>query len=117
MTVGTVVGTVVVVAITIAIGVVADKKLSPRAKNLAAPAKPPSHAAGEAPATAIRAGAAQLAKLRAGQRCKTCRTVLFADGADDEVRFAEHGLLVLHFVCPACPGVRQRSLYVEPLSG
>ena len=111
-----VVGTVLIVAITIAIGVYADKKLhlAPRAEELAAPQKPRSHAAGEAPSTAIRAGTAQLTNLRARQRCKECRTVLVADGADEGVRYAEHTLLVLHFVCPACPDVRKRSLYVEP---
>ena len=54
-----VLGTVLIVAITIAIGVYADKKLhlAPRAEELAAAPKPRSHAAGEAPSTAIRAGA------------------------------------------------------------
>jgi hypothetical protein len=110
-------GTVLIVAITIAIGVYADKKLhlAPRAEDLAAPPKPRSHAAGEAPSTAIRAGTAQLTNLRAAQRCKVCRTVLVADGADEDVRYAERTLLVLHFVCPTCPDVRKRSLYVEPI--
>jgi len=110
-----IVGTVLIVALTIAIGMYADKKLhlAPRAEDLAAPPKP-GHAAGEAPSTAIRAGAAQLANLRARQRCRLCRTAVVADGADEEVRYAERTLLVLHFVCPACPDVRKRSLYVEP---
>jgi hypothetical protein len=110
-----VVGTVLIVALTIAIGMYADKKLhlAPRAEDLVAPPKP-SHAVGEAPSTAIRAGAAQLANLRARQRCNVCRTVLVGDGADDDVRYAERTLVVLHFVCPACPDERKRSLYVEP---
>jgi hypothetical protein len=112
-----IVGTVLIVALTVAIGIYADKKLhlAPRAEDLAAPPKPPSHAAGEAPATAIRAGAAQLEKLRAGQRCRVCRSVLLAAGADEEVRLAERTLLVLQFTCPTCPDVRKRSLYVEPI--
>jgi hypothetical protein len=112
-----VVGTVVIVALTIVIGMFADKKLhlAPRAEDLAAPPKPRSHAAGEAPSTAIRAGAAQLANLRARQRCKVCRTVLVADGDDEDVRYAERTLRVLHFVCPACPDVHKRSLYIEPI--
>jgi hypothetical protein len=109
-----VVGTVLIVALTIAIGMYADRKLhlAPRAEDLA-PAPKPGHAAGEAPSTAIRAGAAQLANLRAGQRCKDCRAVLASDGGDDEVRYAQRTLLVLHFACPAC--ARPRSMYVEPI--
>jgi len=112
-----IIGTVVIVALTIAIGMYVDKKLhlAPRAEDLAAPPKPRSHDAGEAPSTAIRAGAAQLANLRARQRCKVCRTVLVADGADEDVRYAERNLLVLRFVCAACPDIRKRSMYVEPL--
>ena len=119
MIVGTVVGTVLIVAITVAIGVYADKKLhlAPRAEELATPPKPRGHAVGEAPATAIRAGAAQLANLRAGQRCKECRTVLVAAGVDEEIRYAARTLIVLHFSCPCCAEVRRRSVYVEPISG
>lgn len=112
-----VVGTLLIVALTIAIGVYVDKKLhlAPRAEDLAARPKPPSHAAGEAPSTAIRVGAAQLVKLRVGQRCMVCRTVLAAAGADEEVRLAERTLLVLRFTCLTCPDVPDRSLYVEPI--
>jgi hypothetical protein len=112
-----VVGTVLIVALTIAVGMYADKKLAPRAEDLAAPPKPPGHGVGEAPSTAIRAGAAQLANLRARQRCSVCRSVLVAAGDDEEVRLAERTLLVLSFRCPTCRDVRKRSLYVEPIAG
>lgn len=115
MILGTIIGTAVIVAITIAIGVFADKKLGlmPRAETLDPPRpRPPGHAAGEAPATAIRAGAAQLERLRASQRCRECRTVLEAAGSPDDVRYNERALVVLHFHCPACG--RNQALYVEP---
>jgi hypothetical protein len=71
---------------------------------------PPSHAAGEAPATAIRAHrGGQLDKLRV-QRCTTCRAVM-SNTDDDRVRYDDRDLLVLHFAC-SCGS--RRSLYVEP---
>jgi len=112
---GTIVGTAVIVAITIAIGMIADKKLAllPRAEVLDPPRpRPPGHAVGEAPATAIRAGVAQLARLRASQRCRECRTVLVASEPDDAIRYNERALAVLHFRCPSCG--RNQALYVEP---
>lgn len=115
MIVGTIVATAVIVAITIAIGVFADKKLAllPRAEALDPPRpRPPGHAVGEAPATAIRAGTAQLARLRASQRCRECRTLLVASEPDDAIRYNDRALAVLHFRCPACG--RAHSLYVEP---
>jgi hypothetical protein len=115
MIVGTIIGTAVVVAVTVAIGMYADKKLGllPRAEALAPPRlRPPGHAAGEAPATAFRAGAAQLAKLRASQRCTECRALLEPGGPDDAIRFNNRTLAVLHFHCARC--ARTRVLYVEP---
>ena len=108
-----IVGTIVIVAITIVIGVVVDRRIGlvPRAGDPdEAPARRPAHTAGEAPATAIRAGGNQLAKLRASQRCSACRTVL-AHGEDDHVRYGDRDLIVLHFQCPQCGA--KRVLYVE----
>jgi hypothetical protein len=111
--IATVVGTALIVAITIAIGVYADRKLHVQIQPVPTLAKLRGHAVGEAPSTAIRAGAAQLANLRASQRCTECRALLEADVPDDAIRYAERNLLVIHFQCPAC--VRKRSLYVEPI--
>jgi RNase P subunit RPR2 len=105
-------GTIAIVLVTIAIGIFVDRKvgLLPRADKLAEPRpRMPSHVAGEAPATAIRAGTAQLSKLRA-QRCRSCRAAMTA-GDDDHVRYDERDLIVLHYRCPRCGA--KRSLYVE----
>ena len=112
MILGTVVGTCIIVAIVIAIGVLADKRFAivPRPEVLRL--RPPGHNAGEAPAMAIRARPAQLATLRATQRCDGCRAALEANGPDDAIRFGDRALAVLHFTCPSCG--RKRSLYVEP---
>jgi hypothetical protein len=110
--VAVVVGTIAIVAITVGIGVVIDRKvgLVPRAEVLAAPRRPPAFAAGEAPATAIRAGGRQLSRLRGSQRCPTCRAAMTGD-RDERIRFGERELLVLGFSCSAC-GARRR-LYIE----
>jgi hypothetical protein len=113
--IGAVVGTIAIVALTIAIGRKLDRKVGilPRtgARVDAERPRAPVHGAGEAAATAIRAGTAQVVRLRASQRCTACRTPLAAD-ADDQVRYAGRELLVLHFHCPACGA--KRSLYVAP---
>lgn len=103
-----VVGTLAIVAVTVAIGVFVDRKTSivPAVRPAA-----PSHTAGEAPASAIRAGATQLARLRASQRCPACRAAMLG-APDDAVRYGERSLLVLQFRCPACAA--RRALYVEP---
>jgi hypothetical protein len=113
------VGTAVVVAIVVAIGMYIDNKLRVDVKpeklkdgNIKVRRVPVAQSAGDTPATAIRAGAAQLANLRAGQRCKECRALLEADAPDEELRYAGGALLLLHFRCPGC--VRKRSLYVVP---
>ena len=111
-----VLGTIAIVAATIAAGVLVDRKwgLLPRPEQLrAASARPalPGHAAGEAPATAIRASStAQLERLRAGQRCPDCRTIMSGE-ADDRVRFGGRELRVLRFRCGTCS--MRRALYVE----
>jgi len=112
---GTIAGTCVIVAIVVVLGVLADKRFAivPRAEVLRP--RPPGHVAGEAPALAIRARPAQLATLRATQRCEGCRAVLDANGADEAIRFGDRALAVLHFTCPRCG--RKRSLYVEPTVG
>jgi hypothetical protein len=116
MMIATIVGTIAIVLITVAVGLLIDRKHSilPKPTEIVADHKPepklPSHAAGEAPATAIRARADQLAKLRI-QRCTTCRAAM-TNTDDDTVRYNERELLVLHFACTQCPS--KRSLYVEP---
>lgn len=114
-----VLGTIAIVLITIAIGVLIDRKhpLLPKPTELLPEPPPepptppkPTYAAGEAPATAIRARASQLEKLR-GQRCTACRAMM-TPGPDDMVRYDERDLLVLHFTC-SCGS--KRSLYVEPV--
>ena len=115
MMIGAIAGTIAIVAITIAIGVFVDRryKLLPRPELLAdnPRARRPTHGAGEAPATAIRAGGVQVAKLRATQRCRACRATLDL-GEDDHVRYNDHELIVLQFHCPRC--ATKRTLYVEP---
>jgi hypothetical protein len=111
-----VLGTIAIVAATIAIGTLVDRKFGilPRPERLAAAAtRPalPNHGAGEAPATAIRASSPQqLERLRDGQRCPDCRTVMSGD-PDDTVRFAGRELRVLRFRCASCAS--RRVLYVE----
>jgi len=113
--VGTILGTLGIIAAAITIGVVVDRKIGllPRPEKLVE-TRPriAGHSAGEAPATAIRAGAAQVVTLRATQRCKACRTLLVADGDDDHVRYDDRDLLVLPFRCPACDA--KRALYIAP---
>jgi len=106
-----VVGTLAIVAVTIAIGLAIDRRgaVMPRAQAPDA-TRAPAFRAGEAPATAIRAGGRQLARLRATQRCASCRAPMIA-GADDRVRFGDRELTVIGFHCAAC-GAR-RSLYLE----
>jgi RNase P subunit RPR2 len=119
--VGTIVGTIAIIAITIAIGLFADKKVDvlPRKETLekgnVAKRLPRAtqYAAGEVAATAIRAGAAQLAKLRETQRCTGCRAALVAHN-EDRVRYAEHELIVVQFQCASCG--KKRSLYVDPVA-
>lgn len=106
-------GTIAIVLGTIAIGVLLTRKRlgMPAPEQLAAsPKKRPAYAAGEAPATAIRAGAAQLVRLRASQRCSECRTVMTA-GDEEHVKYGGGELLVVDLRCGTC-GAR-RALYVS----
>ncbi len=117
MIIGAIVGTIAIVLVTVAIGIWLDRKRAflPRPQDFAEqPRKPepPRHAAGEAPATAIRAGESQLKALRSTQRCAACRGPMTNDPAtDDTVRYDERDLLVLHVTCATCNATR--SLYVE----
>ena len=111
----TIIGTIAIVLVTVAVGLLVDRKVGflPKPSEIAGEEPkppPPTHAAGEAPATAIRARAGQVAKLRA-QRCSACRAVM-KNEADDTVRYNEREQLVLHFTCPACRN--KRVLYIEP---
>jgi hypothetical protein len=109
-----IVGTIAIVAVMIVIGVVVDRKLGIRPEQLAArPARPliTTHEIGEAPATALRATEAQLAKIRVKLMCKACRSILEADGSDHEVRYGGEALRVLGFRCPQC--ATRRPLYLR----
>jgi len=110
----TVLATIGIVAVTVVAGVLADRRwgLVPRKERLAPPPRPPLpvHRAGEAPGTAIRILAANVAELRRTQRC--CREVMDAL-PDDEVAFDGQALGILRFRCPRC--ARTRSLYVQRL--
>lgn len=115
---GIVVGTLAIVAITLVLGL----WLNRRVPLLPAPGdfetdherarkQRVTHGAGEAPATALRVRGTQLERLRASQRCASCRAPI-ANEADDEVQFGGATLLVLHFTCPSC--ARRRALYIDP---
>lgn len=104
----TILATLLIVVVTIVVGRSIDKRLAPSPDELAGK---PRVLPGELPAAAIRARPAQLARLRAGQRCPDCRAAMH--GADDEaIWYDERRQIVLHFQCPACG--QKRSLYVEP---
>jgi hypothetical protein len=111
-----VLGTIAIVLAAIAIGVVVDKKVGfladpkdfeteeqRKRKQLV------SHGAGEAPATALHVRQEQVAKLRASQRCTSCRGVMTFD-RDDTARYDGRDLTVLHFTCAKCGATR--SLYI-----
>ena len=109
-------GSLAIVAITIAFGVWATrhKGIVPTKQELldAQKPKPPRYAAGAAPATAIRAGEAQLERLRTSQRCTSCRAVMTVAG-EDTVRYDERDLLVLDLHCTC--GAR-RGFYIVKAS-
>jgi hypothetical protein len=112
--VGTVIGTIAIVAVTIVLGVVVDRrgKLVPRPEELRDAARPPAArlAPGETAATAIRAGAIQLMRLRASQRCSACRSALVAD-PDDTASYEGAELLLLRFGCASC--ATRRTIYID----
>jgi hypothetical protein len=94
--------------------VFADRKLGllTRPEALAQePPKPATHGAGEVAATAIRAGGAQLTRLRSSQRCRSCRAIL-VDGGEARVRYDNRDLLVITLRCERC--ATKRALYVDP---
>jgi hypothetical protein len=113
MMIGAVIGTIAIVLVTIVIGLLIDRKApilpKPEASAESDLQKRSTHAAGEAPATALRVHDDQLDKLRASQRCPQCRSRMHSD-PDDHVRYNEADLLVCHFTCENCPG--KRTLYV-----
>jgi hypothetical protein len=116
---GAIVGTIAIVLATLVIGLWIDRKkhILPRPEDFSEPEKlpPPSHAAGEAAATAIRAGESQLKALRSSQRCAACRAPMTNDpGTDDPIRYDDRDMLVLHFSCTRCDA--RRAMYVEPVS-
>ena len=115
----TIVATIAIVAVAIALGVVLDRKLGilPKPAQLAEPRRlpAPTHAAGDAPAAAIRAHAGQLERLRATQRCRACRAPL-PPAADEVIRYDDRRLIVLHFACPACAATRALYVDVRPIS-
>jgi hypothetical protein len=110
----TVVGTIAIVAIVIAAGMWISRRrgLFVKPAELAEPRPRASHAAGEAPATAIRAGGEQLARLRISQRCRACRSVM-APGSEEHVRYGDGELLVIELRCGACDA--RRALYINEI--
>jgi hypothetical protein len=111
--IGAIIGTIAIVLVTIVIGLIVDRKapLLPTPEDLAPDRKKlETHAAGEAPSTAIRVRDAQLDRLRASQRCPRCRSKM-ESAPDDHVRYNDADLLVCHFKCVNCPGFR--TLYVS----
>ncbi len=113
MMTGAIIGTIAIVLITVVIGLLIDRKVPVLVKHETTAAddlkKRSTHAAGEAPATAMRIGEDQLDKLRATQRCPRCRSTM-QSAPDDHVRYGDADLLVCHFTCENCPGTR--TLYV-----
>src|SRR5690606_13009224 len=110
-------GTLGVVIVTVAIGMLIDRKVSllPTPDDLETKQqrerkKLVGHGAGEAPATVLHRRDAQIAKLRASQRCTGCQAMLRND-ADASVRYGDRELLVLHYSCASCGP--QRSLYID----
>jgi len=115
MMIGAIIGTIAIVLVMIAIGLMIDRKapILGRPEQAASDAelkKKATHAAGEAPATALRIGESQLDRLRATQRCPNCRSTM-RSAPDDHVRYDDADLLVCHFTCENCPGTR--TLYVN----
>ncbi|CAN5680305.1 hypothetical protein BH11MYX1_BH11MYX1_52200 [soil metagenome] len=110
-----IIGTIAIVAAMMALGVVVNRKYGIKPEELAGTppkARIAAHEIGEAPATALRASDAQLAKLRPNLHCKTCRSILHADGSDEVVRYGGEPMRVLGFWCPRCN--TKRPLYVRP---
>jgi len=106
-------GTIAIVLAVVALGMLLTRKrgflLRPEELTEKKPPRP-SHAAGEAPATAIRAGGEQLARLRSTQRCRECRSVM-TPGSDERVRYGDGELIVIELRCPRCEA--KRALYVN----
>jgi hypothetical protein len=110
--IGIVAGTLAIVGITVTIGMWLTRKKGflPKPEELAPRTKPrTSYAAGEAPATAIRAGAVQLERLRTTQRCAKCRALMTAV-SDEIVRYDDRDMLVIGLRCEPC--ATRRPLYV-----
>jgi hypothetical protein len=113
MMIGAIIGTIAIVLVTVVIGLLIDRKApilgTPEDSSAADLKKRSAHAAGEAPATALRVSEDQLDKLRATQRCPRCRSSM-QSAPDDHVRYDEADLLVCHFTCENCSATR--TLYV-----
>ncbi len=112
-----IIGTIAIVAVMIGIGVIVNRKLAIEPEELAGTRAKPAkvliaaHEIGEAPATALRASEAQVAKLKPSLPCKTCRSLLEPDGTDEEVRYDGEPMRVLGFRCPHCK--TKRALYIR----
>ncbi len=128
MTLATALGTIAIVGAAVILGVIADRLFGTKPEDLRderavevsrkrglvrvrrSDHVPPL---GNTPATAIRAGADQLARLRTAQHCAECRGEM-TYGDDDHVRYDDRTLLVLRLACTKC-GAR-RALYVATTS-
>jgi hypothetical protein len=111
VTLAAILGTLIIVGVTIVFAVFLERRRPKPAEEWAVEQRAvPKLALGETPATSFKVGDAQLAKLRVTQRCPTCRGEM-SDIGDDQVRYDERDLLVLHFACSKCQ--TKRTLYVE----
>ena len=118
MMLAAVLGTIAIVAATAALGwlVARRTKLPPPIDEPSRAAERPAAVkleAGATPATAIRASAAQLARLRAGQRCAACREPMAAE-PDDAANYDGGTLVLLRWKCPRCAA--RRTVYVRAIA-
>ena len=108
-----IVGTIVITLVVVVIGVMLDRRFGLlRAAEVETTKPPIVHPVGDSPATALRAGAVQLGRLRSAQRCRSCRAAM-QDEPGGRVQFDGRDLLVLSFRCPRCAA--RRAMYVEGL--
>lgn len=113
MTLAAILGTLIIVGVTVLFGYFLERRRPKTNEEWAVVQRPAAKTAvalGETPAAAFKVGDHQLTKLRATQRCPTCRGEM-SDSGDDQVRYDQRDLLVLHFVCSKCQ--TKRTLYVE----
>ena len=102
----TVLGTAAIVLAAVGIGIVVDRWWG----GLPRPREQPRfevtpHALGTAPATAIRATAAERERMIGAQACPICSSPMTA-GHDDRVTYDDRELIVTRCTCPRCASTR-----------